>query len=980
MAHNGGLAQINLSELQAGGDFPFLNHFLNGQTFTTINNHPPDFQYHDDNGYMHTTYDGGVRTFYNIPTQDERPGNYVALWDGGGTISHSTALAPGQSKTGLAAEDNRCEFVTPGSSLSFGVESVASNGTDYPHNIAFCHVDDEAACLAGRAYIRLGQVPPGNLFFGVKFLERLVELKPGAIRFHGQNDCKQTSHALWGNRKPVGYYDYAGGNYVKKSIYAGTTAGTGDDYTAALSGFALTDKNQVIVRWDRTSLTGFPRANINGTGLKAVKDSLVNNEGGPEILFSARYPLANTTCALTFDETLDCYIMNGGSTERNYGGVCPGWPIEIMMALCVHIGAHCSIPMPHFALDPPTDLTLGICEYAKTVLTPAGLKLQLEGPNEQWNFLISASYYFARAKENTGVGLRTDKGYHEWYGRAVAKMGEIMLAAFGNGKGVGYDCIAGVWTSNASSNQHARIESPRYVLEGGIAAYTVLTEVHLTGYWNASKYGLAQETTAAADYAAAVGATAKAAVVDAYMSLWTDAGLATLYAKYLDWRTYLNTLPVVLGLAQYEGGYSPDYGGNAEINTFRAATKNWPDLYFATLINHQTFVNTYGGVMPSEFQMSGATAWPMLDATIFVAVDPPRWTANVHFNHGIRRYRFSAVVEVDPVISGYNYLGGTLSVVSNGTYRKGTPSFAHQWKRNGVNIGGATSSSYVMTASDIPENITYSEIATINGIVQTAKSSNTIVGAAASAEAINFLNRTSGLDSTHVAMYIALIDGLVADGVFSLLDALYFVATQNEATAKLNLVGTSYPPIETGSVAFAADEGFTAPAGTTDYISSGFNPFSAGGHFSQNSAHLSIWMEAGTGNGIPKIGAYTSSPSVTATIYPNFSNSFLGRLNNGINNGVSFAVANPEEISCIVSRTASNLTAGYLDGVSVATSAQASTGMVNLPIIIGGANIDSVPTSAAYKWSSASIGAGLDATQALALYDRLSAARTAVGL
>lgn len=118
----------------------------------------------------------------------------------------------------------------------------------------------------------------------------------------------------------------------------------------------------------------------------------------------------------------------------------------------------------------------------------------------------------------------------------------------------------------------------------------------------------------------------------------------TLYARYAAWRSWLDGFPGV-AFGQYEGGYSPDYGGDAEINTFRAAQKNWPGLYNLTMENYMTFEQTYDGIYSSELNFSGTNnAWAILDPSIYVTPDPPHWTAAMHYNTNKRRFRITASV------------------------------------------------------------------------------------------------------------------------------------------------------------------------------------------------------------------------------------------------------------------------------------------------------------------------------------------------
>lgn len=56
-----------------------------------------------------------------------------------------------------------------------------------------------------------------------------------------------------------------------------------------------------------------------------------------------------------------------------------------------------------------------------------------------------------------------------------------------------------------------------------------------------------------------------------------------------------------------------------------------------------------------------------------------------------------------PSISGVLTSGSTLTA-NEGTW-SGAPTFTYQWRRDGVNIGGATSSTYVLVAGDVTHGI-----------------------------------------------------------------------------------------------------------------------------------------------------------------------------------------------------------------------------------------------------------------------------------
>jgi hypothetical protein len=65
-----------------------------------------------------------------------------------------------------------------------------------------------------------------------------------------------------------------------------------------------------------------------------------------------------------------------------------------------------------------------------------------------------------------------------------------------------------------------------------------------------------------------------------------------------------------------------------------------------------------------------------------------------------------------PVISGSPNIGATLST-TNGTWTGApAPTYAYQWKRNGSNIGGATSGSYLLISGDYGTTIIVTVTAT----------------------------------------------------------------------------------------------------------------------------------------------------------------------------------------------------------------------------------------------------------------------------
>ena len=128
-----------------------------------------------------------------------------------------------------------------------------------------------------------------------------------------------------------------------------------------------------------------------------------------------------------------------------------------------------------------------------------------------------------------------------------------------------------------------------------------------------------------------------------------------------------------------------------------------------------------------------------------------------------------------------------------------------------------------------------------------------ISGTGGCAQATNYLARTvGGNEGGNPFPITALICGLVTDGVWSNLDALYVLAQQNETDAKLNLVGTSYTLSQAGSfsqinpnigtIIFASYVGFHGFVTVGSYLDTGLNPSTATTpKFVQNSASFGVW-------------------------------------------------------------------------------------------------------------------------------------------
>lgn len=92
-----------------------------------------------------------------------------------------------------------------------------------------------------------------------------------------------------------------------------------------------------------------------------------------------------------------------------------------------------------------------------------------------------------------------------------------------------------------------------------------------------------------------------------------------------------------------------------------------------------------------------------------------------------RRAAHSGTIPVNtvaPAITGTAQVGATLTV-SNGTWSGNAATYTRQWRANGVNIAGATATTYVPVAGDVGKVISAVVTATNSTGVVSATSNST---------------------------------------------------------------------------------------------------------------------------------------------------------------------------------------------------------------------------------------------------------------
>jgi hypothetical protein len=237
---NGGKSQVNFPMVGGQtGAFVFINRVKEGGSWTySTGGGPVNPNDLDSNGYPTVITSGGVQTTTTLPSQTERSGNYVATWDGTGTIILvGDTLVSGSKTSSGGVGAGRYVFSTTFTTLTFGISAV---GSPYITNLQIFHANDETNLLGGE-------------IFGPQFKARLAQANFGVYRFLGWQSGNFTNLTTWASRRPVSYYSYGASNEFRASLFAGTTTNVGDDYSATLGSGSPTDKQTVIVKFNASA-------------------------------------------------------------------------------------------------------------------------------------------------------------------------------------------------------------------------------------------------------------------------------------------------------------------------------------------------------------------------------------------------------------------------------------------------------------------------------------------------------------------------------------------------------------------------------------------------------------------------------------------------------------------------------------------------------------------------------------------------------
>ncbi|HHT1170878.1 TPA: hypothetical protein ACTYB9_005600 [Klebsiella michiganensis] len=197
-------------------------------------------------------------------------------------------------------------------------------------------------------------------------------------------------------------------------------------------------------------------------------------------------------------------------------------------------------------------------------------------------------------------------------------------------------------------------------------------------------------------------------------------------------------------------------------------------------------------------------------------------------------------------------------------------------------------------------------------------------------------------------------------GILAKLDGLWLGINTSRADARLNIVNSSLPLTENGTINFNTSSGWTFFGDS--WLDTGFNPSTAGGHYSKDSASFGV-MVAGAANSGVFMGAYDGANGLTMSRTDNILNA---RINN---NELLTGQISPSGTTLFsASRLSSITSALYSGSIVVAVNDAPSQPVINSSVNIGRARAENSWYTRA-TICAAFIAAGLTETEMFALND-----------
>jgi hypothetical protein len=543
MPHNGNIGQINTGYGDyAGRGYEFINAMKLASPVTESGGTQAKIapNLYSANGYpISTATHGSYRQIW-IPNPHSgagsRPGDYKIRWTG----RHS--LQVGGSSFGLAT-DYEGTFTPSGDDAGSGAYSlnVTYGNIDEgnpPTSLEIFHEDDEVAFDAGGIFVP-------------RFLEEMEKF--GVIRFLTAKFANGNMVSKWEQETPESFISY-GGVHCPPGYYKGVTTNTGDAYSLAATGFALSDKIAVVGKWNATASAGAGvTLNVNGTGAIAVKGHNTSN------LDNTVRPTANSYFTAVYDESLNIWMIQSGAAQSGGAGFRTGWPPIVALKLCNEVGAHPWFSAYHLTLDPPTDYMTELATLCKTYAeaNATWMRPWFEGPNEEWNTepdFEQTRYGWAKAKARSGWGA-ADFDTHNHYGRVLSLMGAEVAAVYNDPSKYNIVCGVQMVTAADTESNGLRLAGKHVTVDGGDPASDYVTHI-APAIYTGLNYGYQAEIDYAWDMSL-LDESLWQAFADNLVENCPSRDGRQLRNFLANWKTFCTTHGKTL--ASYEGAHGLDY-------------------------------------------------------------------------------------------------------------------------------------------------------------------------------------------------------------------------------------------------------------------------------------------------------------------------------------------------------------------------------------------------------------------------------------
>lgn len=672
-SHNGGRSQTGLNFLQTSGEYALLNVVKTCQEWAygaaPNANGLVDPSLFDADGYPTSIQTGGYYSVCYVPASWIGQ-SLTVQWDGGGEIRVPGGSPVGSTTSSNGTVNNSITCTCAGQRLVVGAVSTSASPN---------HIRNIRVSLTGAETTALNA---GDVFRPA-FKNKLIEAGFGVLRFMDWQTNNTTNVTDWASRKSVTYYSYQATEFRnaasagRPALYLGDTGGTSTAYTISGNGTGVpssggpSDKQVIQLHFHTdANQSGTVSLSLNVTTPKQIL-SWWGEPLSPDGMGNS-YPKASVSepvyATLIFDSDLDAWLLYGGSLAFRTQGITNGMPPELCLQLAAEIGAHPYFVMPRFAVDAPTDYVPGLAAYCRDN-APSWMIPRFEGPNETFNTGNAAFHngVYGLNKANAKWGSADQR---KSYGYWMSMLGQAVASAYSVSQAnvktqARYQTLCGVQTfTGAASEYDEHLSSSAYVGQvaaaptgyskavGVAEAWRWTTHIAIAQYVTPADAGSTQETDAVAAYQTADAAT-KAAMINNYVDSLnrTNAGgspntLIALQAKNPQWKVWALSWGVNK-MCGYEGGYSPDYVGPSNANSFKNDGKSSPNLAWYLAATFQSFVgqsdDTFTAEFPSTFLLTDFTGdgsvttyvWTLLKGEIDSA-NTPQFDFIVRFNKGRR--------------------------------------------------------------------------------------------------------------------------------------------------------------------------------------------------------------------------------------------------------------------------------------------------------------------------------------------------------